>query len=383
MMVSRGWCVLAGFLLLLAGCASGPPAVPDTRALFLDDQFKPVPGLVVESQEQIFALAPELADRLRAQSRQSGSTEQRLKTLLAQIYTDAGIRLDYNVGHSTGAAETWANKRGDCLSLTILAYSAARVLDVEARMQEVPGPALVDRRGDIDFVTGHVNLYVRARNRVSLGSRVFEPGGFIVDFQPHSAQRNLGLALEESEVLARFYNNRASEHLAQGQTDEAYLYYRAAASADPRYAPVFSNLAVLYQRKGLHGNAEAALRYAVALKGNSDVALKGLHQLLLSQGRHVQAAEVAQELRKWQDASPYYWLERGRLALNSGDSAGAVDALERAEALSSGFAELHYLLALTYARAGEADKAQAQMSILRGLSGQDAALALLAKKLQQ
>jgi transglutaminase-like putative cysteine protease len=164
MMVSRGWCVLAGFLLLLAGCASGPPAVPDTRALFLDDQFKPVPGLVVESQEQIFALAPELADRLRAQSRQSGSTEQRLKTLLAQIYTDAGIRLDYNVGHSTGAAETWANKRGDCLSLTILAYSAARVLDVEARMQEVPGPALVDRRGDIDFVTGHVNLHVRARN---------------------------------------------------------------------------------------------------------------------------------------------------------------------------------------------------------------------------
>ena len=369
--------------LLLGACASAPDPVPQIPVLFRDGAFKPQTNARLETRDDVFALDPALEQQLQALTLQGKSTEQRLKILLAHIYTDTGIRLSYASGHSTGAAQTWANKQGDCLSLTILAYAAAQALDITAHMQEVPGPAVVDRRGQIDFVNGHVNLHVPARSKISLGERVFESGGFIVDFQPHSALRNLGRRLEEREIMARFYNNRASEYLAHGQDDLAYRYFRTAGDADMRYAPIFSNLAVLYGRKRMDAEAEAALRYAVALKGNSDVALKGLHQLLQSQGRLDEAQVIAQELQQWQDASPYYWLERGKADLLAGQAARAVDALERAQALANGFADLHYHLALAYARSGQADKAQAQQALLRSLVGDNPALALLGKKIRQ
>ncbi len=369
--------------LLLGACASAPDPVPPMVAFFRDEAFQPPTAFRIETHDDVFELDPALQKQLHGLALQGKGTEQRLKILLAHLYTDTGIRLSYASGHSTGAAQTWANKQGDCLSLTILAYAAAKALGITAHMQEVPGPAVVDRRGQIDFVNGHVNLHVPTRSSVSLGSRVFESGGFIVDFQPHSALRNLGTRLEEREILARFYNNRASEHLAQGQDDLAYRYFRVAGEADMRYAPIFSNLAVLYGRKGMATEAEAALRYAITLSGNSDVALKGLHQLLQTQGRLDEAEQIAQELRQWQDASPYYWLERGKAALLAGQAARAVDALERAQALANGFADLHYHLALAYARSGQADKAQAQQALLRSLVGDNPALALLGKKIRQ
>lgn len=368
--------------LLLGGCASAPGPAPQIQALFRDDAFKPLPELHIETRDEVFALDPALQQQLQALALQGKSTEQRLKILLAHIYTDTGIRLSYASGHSTGAAQTWANKQGDCLSLTILAYAGAQALGLTAHMQEVSGPAVVDRRGQIDFVNGHVNLHVPTRSRVNLGVRVFEPGGFIVDFQPHSALRNLGTRLDEQEIMARFYNNRASEYLAQGQNDLAYRYFRAAADTDPRYAPIFSNLAVLYARLGWSASEEAALRYAVSLKGDSDVALKGLQQLLQAQGRLNEAQAIALELRQWQDASPYYWLARGKAELQVGQPARAVEALERADALATGFADLHYHLALAYARTGQAVKAREQQALLQGLLGPNPALALLGKKIK-
>jgi len=380
------WCLSRGFWALcsaglLLGCASAP--VSPASALFADAQFPPVAGLVIESRHKVFALPADLQIQLQADAGAQRSTAQRLQSLVGQLYSETGgVRLDYSSGHSTGAAQTWADKRGDCLSLTILAYSAAQTLGIEAVMQEVPGPALIDRRGEIDFVNGHVNLLVPTRREVRLGRQLFEPGGFVVDFQPHSALRAKGTPLDEDAVLARFYNNRASELLTQGQTDAAYWYYRAAAALDARYAPIFSNLAQLYLGKGLLVLAESALRHAIALNGNTDTPLKSLRQLLLAQGRLAEAAQLELDLRRWQDSSPYYWLERGRAELVAGRAVLALAALEQALSLASGFAELHYLLALAYARTQQPELAHAQLETLRTLLGPDPVLARLSRKIQ-
>lgn len=376
--LGRIFCIVC---VLLGGCASAPETTTQMQALFRNDAFAPLPEVHIETRDEVFALDPTLQRELQTLALQGKSTEQRLKTLLAHLYTDTGIRLNYASGHTTGAAQTWANKQGDCLSLTILAYAGAQALGLTAHMQEVPGPAVVDRRGQIDFVNGHVNLHVPTRSPLRLGVRVFEPGGFIIDFQPQSALRNLGTRLDEAEIMARFYNNRASEFLAQGQHDLAYRYFRAAAEKDARHAPTFSNLAVLYGRLGLAGPQEAALRYAVSLKGNSDVPLKGLHQLLQTQGRQQEAQTIARALQQWQDDSPYHWLARGKAELQDGHPNQAVDALERAQALANGFADLHFYLALAYARSGDVEKAREQQALLKGLVGPSPALALLDKKL--
>ena len=59
----------------------------------------------------------------------------------------------------------------------------------------------------------------------------------------------------------------------------------------------------------------------------------------------------------------------------------AIEALERAKALSNGFAEVHAHLALAYWRLGQRAQAQAQIVQLQALPRSDGMLALLNKKL--
>src|SRR5689334_19359766 len=107
-------------LLLVAGCiwclgvcairrADGLPV--DT--LWHDQTFQYQPTLVTETRETLFALDDAVKQSLRADRSAGDDMERRLNLLLARMYGPDGIRLSYSSGHSTGATQTWHNKRGD------------------------------------------------------------------------------------------------------------------------------------------------------------------------------------------------------------------------------------------------------------------------------
>ena len=180
--------------------------------------------------------------------------------------------------------------------------------------------------------------------------------------------------------MARFYNNRAVEHLAS-DGDRAYAYYRAAIEADPRFAPAYANLARLYQRKGLVDAAERLLRHAIALNPTSYAALRAMQDLMQAQGRPLEAQQFAERLRQLQDRDPYHWLGQGVGALRAGQNAAAVKALERAAELSTGFEEIHHHLAIAYARNGQREQAAGQIALLDALLLHDPEVARLGRKL--
>ena len=136
----------------------------------------------------------------------------KLERLLARLYTREGILLSYASGHTTGAMQTWRNKRGDCLSLTILAYAAAKSLHIDAHMQDVPVPSAVDRREGFDYINSHVNVFVNNVSEVSLNGTLYGAGGFVIDFEPQPGSRRAGQWLSENAILARYFNNRATEY---------------------------------------------------------------------------------------------------------------------------------------------------------------------------
>ncbi len=124
---------IAGLVgLWLGGCASTPVAALSPGTLWQDAAFDYQPQLVTETRETLFALDPELVKTLRGGDAMNAPTHRRLERLLARLYTREGILLTYSSGHTTGAMETWNNKRGDCLSLSILAYAAARSMRLSA-----------------------------------------------------------------------------------------------------------------------------------------------------------------------------------------------------------------------------------------------------------
>jgi tetratricopeptide (TPR) repeat protein len=306
------------------------------------------------------------------------SPQHRFKHLLALIFGADRQRFGYRAGHSTPAGETWRLQRGDCLSLTVLAYAAGRAVGLDAQMQEVRIPISFDRRGQLDIVNQHVNVLFRRAHR---DLRDSETRDVVVDFDPDFTSRRPGRMLTEDAVLARYYNNVATEHLALGRRALAYAHFKAAILADPGYSASYGNLAVLYRDAGLDQPAEQLLRHAVALGDPADVPMHTLHQLLTAQGRTAEAQLLARALAAGRERDPYHWIGIGVRHLEDGELRAAIDALEHAREMATGFDEVHRYLALAYWRAGDAGKAREQIALMAS-SGDKAGLAKLRRKLQ-
>ena len=378
--IKRG--LIGLFLLGLFGCATQPPVEALSAEIWQDSSFSYQPSRVVETRESLFKLDSAVLQALEPSGRIGYTSEQRLNHLIASLYGPEGIRLAYSAGQTTVASQTWHNKRGDCLSLTVLAYAAARSLGLSAHMQDVRVPVAFDRRGGVDFINGHVNVFVRNDTEALINGQAVHAGGFVIDFEPQTGARPSGTWLSEDAVLARYYNNRGSEYFVQKSDEMAYAYYKAAVATDPTYAPTYTNLALLYVRRGLLAQAERLMRYAVDLGGPSYAPLRSLQQLMTAQGRPAEAQRYAEQLARRQDEDPYYWFGLGLRALQDGKPAQAIASLERAAGLTTGFEEIHYNLALAYWRNGQREAAAKQLATLRAINGQDPGVAVLSKKME-
>ena len=330
--------------------------------------------------EALFALPADLQALLHRPELRALSSGQRLDALLDAIFGADRRRFGYGAEQSTPAAQTWAARRGDCLSLTILTFAAARALGLDAQMQEVRVPAVYERRAGVEFVNRHVNVAVRLRSRSPIED-VLQMQTAVIDFEPLLTGGERGKALGERAVMARYANNLGSQALAAGDMARAYGHYRAAIAADPLYGAAYGNLAVLLQQRGLVADAERLLRRAAALVDQPEVALAALHRLLLDQHRDAEAEVVAAQLRAAQDADPYHWISRGVAALNEGRDRQAVDDLQHAQELTSGFTEVHGWLALAYWRVGDRGRAREQLAQLEALQSGSALAGKLRRKL--
>lgn len=375
--------VIAVFITLaaLVGCA-GVRQIPSASDLpWHDGVFGYDARLVTVTKDELFRLDPELVGRLRDPATQSLSAPRRLEQLLALLYGAERKPFPYAAGYSTVAAETWRRGRGDCLSLTVLAYAMARELNMSAQMQEVKVPLLFDRREGVDFANEHVNLLVRESGLSVWSNGRLDARDMIVDFEPQLGGNREGKALSDEAILARFYNNRGAEYLVDDQRALAYAYLKAAILVNPAYPSTYTNLAHLYQRAGLTGDAERLLRQAIDLSKHALVPLSALHRLVLTQGRDIEAREIARLLQSQRERDPYYWIGLGLSHLNQGRTRQAISALEEAQQLTSGFDEVHRLLAAAYAVVGESARAQEQRNVLAMLADGNSAVGVRKKKL--
>lgn len=360
----------------LAGCASRPPAPDAAQLPWQDTHFAWRDEPVTPSAEDIFRLDPQLARALAEPEVQRLPLPARANRLVTLIFGPDRDLFGYEAGHTTTAAQTWHLRRADCMSLTVLALAAARALRLDAQVQEVEVPALYVRRDRFDIVNRHVNLLIR------LPALPGQEGTqqLTIDFDTDVNSRVRGRALSPEQVVARVYTNLGAESLTARQPRSAYAYLKAAILADPADAVSYTNLALLYRREGFDAGAERLLRHAVALDDQPETAMQALADLLRDQGRQAQALEVLQRLGAKREANPYYWIELGTQHLAEGRPADAVRALERAQALSTGFGEVHRQLITAYLQLGKREKAREQTALLAATRDGDPLRAKLTKK---
>ena len=348
--------------LLLGACASAPverpPAAP---SLLADARFAPPSERV--SADDVFALSPEMkrylevdiADKLREKGLQKG--------LIDALYAKGELKLDYDSAMTRNAAQAFAARSGNCLSLVIMTAAFAKELQLGVYYQSVFTDETWARSGDIQFVIDHVNLSVGRRiSEVDRGARF--QSVLTVDFLPPAEiGKQRARILAENTVVAMYMNNRAAETLAQGRVDDAYWWAREATLQDPGLARGYNTLGVVYRRHGDLKLARRVLEHAIAQEPDNPQIVANLAQVLTDQGHNAEAAVLFARLAQLEKEPPFMYFDRGQEALRNGDVVAAQALFERQVDRMPYYHEFHYWLAVTNAKLGDTRGALRQLEM--------------------
>jgi Flp pilus assembly protein TadD len=361
--------VLALLAVLLSGCAgmTHPPssAPPD---LYAGAHFAP-PSTPIGA-EDLFTLSPAMKAYLR--SREFAALQNKYgeeRGLIEALYSKQHLQLEYESSRTRTAAETYAERSGNCLSLVVMTAAFARELDMRVLFQSVDVEETWGRSGNLYLTAGHVNVVIGRKPPSSMGVHRITEHSVIVDFlAPGDAARLQSHPLDEQEIAALFMNNRAAESMMQGRLDDAFWWARAAIDARPAIATSYNTLGVVYQRHGDPVLAERAYRAALAREPENVPVMLNLVPVLHLLGHHEEARQIAQHAASIEPMPPFAYFNKGMAALKNGDAGKAKALFEREVKRAPYYDEFHFWLAVAQLQLGDAGAAKEQLSLALDMS---------------
>lgn len=361
MQIPASWFALLA-AATLAACATAPLR-PEAPPLFEDAAF--TPSTAVADAPDIFALTPEMRRYADTEIRTAMRTQQPERALIDALYQNGRLKLQYDAEVTRTAAEAFASRSGNCLSLVVMTGAFAQYLGLPIRYQEVLGASSWSRSGQLVLASKHVNLSL---TRQPVPGRMTNPEAaaseLTIDFLPsEDAGHSRTRSVSEATIRAMFLNNRAAEQLAEGNTDEAYWWVREAIHQVPAFTDSYNLLGVVYRQHGKADAAARALRHARALEPDNAIVLSNLIGVLQMQGRQAEAQRLSAELARIEPYPPFHHYDLGMAALKAGDFAAARELFQRELRRSAHEPDSHFWLGIANLYLGdrrEADRQWAQ-----------------------
>jgi Flp pilus assembly protein TadD len=349
---------------LLAGCASAPRE--DARALaglFNDAAFN-APSEPVDASA-LFTLSPDMRAYLRspafaAHLREKGPEQG----LVNALYSKSDLKLEYDSRMTRTAAQTYAARSGNCLSLVIMTAAFARELGMKVRYQSVDVDESWSRNAGLYLVSAHVNLSLGHRPADPLHVSSATDRMLTIDFlPPEDASRYRTTELEEEDIVAMYMNNRAAEALVQDRVDDAYWWARAAVRQMPSWPQGLNTLGVVYQRRGDLAQAERVYRTALERAPDSLVVMQNLAPVLAKAGKEEEARRLTARIASLEPDPPFHYFDQGMQAMRGGDYGKAKALFAREVRRAPYYDEFHFWLAIACLRLGEAREAREQLAL--------------------
>jgi tetratricopeptide (TPR) repeat protein len=337
--------------VLLCSCQSTQwsKVKDDPAALLVDAHFN---GQTYspETEQQIFTLPEDTRRQLHRVINGQNVAERKAKKVLEFIFSYADDGLLYDNASTRTATETLAFGRANCLSLSILAFSMAKEVGMEAVFQDVQIPEYWTSDMNQSWLNGHINVKLR-QNQITDNNIGISLLGrdIVVDFDPYTLKNRFPEhEINVQRVVAMFHNNKAASAFSDGNHAQAYRYYRAAIDADPKFAVTWSNLAVLYRVNGLHELAERSYHYSLSLDPTSTNTLSNLAYLYRQIGEVNKAKLLEERVLAKRNSNPYYYLMLGNEAYKRADLNEAINQYNRSLQLDRQNHEAYFGLARTY-----------------------------------
>lgn len=367
------------FAALLAGCAHVPVTrTGDVSLLFRDALFTP-PAEPVDSRA-IFAIDASMQRFLDEDIAPNMRRRDPRQVLLDAL--DGKLRIDYDSQTTRTAAQTFAAREGNCLSLVIMAAALARRLDIRVTYQEVYDFDTWSRDAGFAILSQHVNLVLGPR-LPNFSLYQSETTSMIVDFlPPREVAHAVSRPIPQQTVIAMYMNNRAAEVMVGGDVDRAYWFARAALQADPGFAAAANTLGVIYLQRHQHVPAERAMRYALQREPDNIPALSNLSGMLAAEGRTAEARVLAKRLAQVQRHPPFHFYDRGVKAMQAGHFEEAVRWFRKALSQRPYDVPSHFELAKAASQLGDMRRARRELELAEKNSTTPESRAIYAAKLR-
>jgi tetratricopeptide (TPR) repeat protein len=348
--------------LLLAGCASAPPAPPAPSQLFSDATFAAPTELV--GADELFAMSPEMRAYLnspafRAQLRAKGLEHG----LVDALYQKGELKLEYDSAMTRNAAQAYQARSGNCMSLVIMTAAFAKELGLTVSFQNVVVDQTWRRSGDLYMASSHVNLSLG--KPVSSNLRNYETErALTIDFLPPEDMAGYRTyPIDEKTIVAMYMNNRAVEALAQHQLDNAYWWARAAVMQNPSFIVAYNTLGVIYQRHGDQQLAERTFRLALEREPEDIVVMQNLLPVLGAAGKNEEAMVLSKRIASLEPNPPFHYFQLGMKAMERQDYQAARALFAREVKRAPYNDEFHFWLGVAHLRLGEAAQAREQIAL--------------------
>lgn len=352
--------IYTGLLLCatLAGCA-GTQVAP--TAQLLDDRLFSPPSARISAGD-VFAVSPAMRHYLDVEISSQLRSEGNQRGLFDALYRKDQLKLEYDSTMTRTAAQAFDAHSGNCLSLVIMTAALAKELGLSVRFQRVFTDEAWNRKGDIYFSSGHINLTLGKKSDPKM--RYDESHLMTIDFYPVGEFEVQHVwAVEEKSIVAMYMNNRAAETLVQGQLNDAYWWAREAIRQDPGLLISYNTLGVIYRRHGNLREAEQSLKYVLKVEPQNAQALSNLILVMDDQGRSAESAMLAHRLAQVEPYPPYHFFELGEQAMRAGDYKGARDLFTKEIGREPANPEFNFWLAAAYVGLGEFKSAQKYLGL--------------------
>jgi len=347
--------------LLLAACASAPPPqLPSPNGLLHDELFGP-PSSRIDAGD-VFALSDDMRRFLRVEIADELIFKGSRQGLFDALYSRGQLQLEYETRITRNAAEAFAARSGNCLSLVIMTAAFAKELSLPVKFQSAVASETWSRDAGIQYYIGHVNLTLSARSMDVMFGRA-GTDNLTIDFLPPQETRGMSTrVVDEKTIVAMYMNNRAAESISVGKLDDAYGWARAALLHNPSFLNSYNTLGVIYLRHGNMPEATAALDHALVLDPQNTKVMANLASVLTATGRTAEANALMAKLDRLEPNPPFAYLNRGMTALHSGDYQSAREQFAKEVARAPYNDELHYWLAVAYAGLGDTEQARRELA---------------------
>lgn len=355
----RRWAILLTSLWL-AACAQSPVATRPAETLFQDQRFAAPRERF--SADEVFALSDEMKQYLRQEIVPQVRSKGVQRGLMEALYQPGQLKLDYDTGTTRNAAQAFAGRSGNCLSLVIMTAAFAKELQLEVEFQSAFLEETWSRSGNLYLRSGHVN--------VTLGKRFIDThamnnrNAFTVDFLPPSEIRGLRTqTISERTVVSMYLNNRAAETLLDGRIDDAYWFARESVQHSPLFMSAYNTLGVIYLRHGDTAQAERVFAHVLEREPENTRAMFNLALALDRQGRGDEAQSWRRRLAQIEPNPPFHFFNLGIAAMQRGDFPVARGWFEKEVARAAYNHEFHFWLGLAHYRLGDVRSAQQHLGL--------------------